>query len=240
MSDKTSNEAGTKIADGTRERILAAALQLLNVGGQDAVTTRAVAEAAGVQPPVLYRQFKDKEGLREAMAEHGFLRYLAKKRRRSSQLGPVDDLRAGWDQHIKFGLHHPMLYLLMYAEPRKGRTSVAAAHSFEILRKHMARVAAAGQLRVTAEQAVSLYHAAAVGVVLFLLNSPPDTRDLTISNMMREISLAAIAVTDDPPASQSPRSNAAVTLRAALDRNAPFSAGELALLREWLDRITKQ
>jgi hypothetical protein len=39
---------------------------------------------------------------------------------------------------------------------------------------------------------LSLYHATAVGVVLFMLNSSPDERNLTISSTAREASLAAI------------------------------------------------
>ncbi len=108
------------------------------------------------------------------------------------KLDPIEALRQGWDQHIEFGLQHPMLYLLMYAEPRVGETSAAAALALSMLRKSMALVAAAGRLRVAEEQAVRLYHAAAMGIVLFLLNSPADARDLTISSMMREASLAAI------------------------------------------------
>lgn len=176
----------------------------------------------------------------DALAEHGFSRYLAQKRHRPSQVDPVEALRRGWDQHIEFGLHHPTLYLLMYAEPRENRMSGAAALAFSMLRKSMARVAAAGQLKIAEEQAVSLYHAAAMGVVLFLLNSPPHARDLTISSMVREASLAAIATSADVRSLQTPKLNAAVTLGAVLDQDAPFSDAELALLKEWLHRIVKQ
>ena len=50
MGATTSIEGKEKVVEGMRERILAAALDLLNTGGRDALTTRAVAEAAGVQP----------------------------------------------------------------------------------------------------------------------------------------------------------------------------------------------
>ena len=239
MPAKRASKGAEAIAGDTRGRIISAALGLLTTGGRDAVTTRAVADAAGVQPPVLYRQFKDKGGLLDAVAEYGFMRYLERKQRRSPQLEPIDSLRAGWDQHIEFGLQQPMIYLLMYAEPTPGRTSAAAARSFEMLREHVARVAAAGLLRVTEEQAVSLYHSAAMGVVLFLLSSPTDTRDLTISSMAREASLTAITGMSNQASARSPGSSAAVTLRATLDGDSPFSATELALLREWLGRIAK-
>ena len=54
------------MAADTRERILDAAAELLVSGGTDGVSTRAVAAAAGVQAPTLYRLFGDKQGLLEA------------------------------------------------------------------------------------------------------------------------------------------------------------------------------
>ena len=50
------------------ERMLRAAADLLQTGGIEAVSTRAVAAAAGVQPPTIYRQFGDKDGLLDALA----------------------------------------------------------------------------------------------------------------------------------------------------------------------------
>ena len=133
-----------------------------------------------------------------------------------------------------------MLYLLMYAEPRDAAPSGAAALAFSMLRKSMELVAEAGRLKVAEEHAVSIYHAAAVGVVLFLLNSPRDARDLTVSRMMREASLAAITTSSADPLTQSPGLNAALTLRAVLDRGELFSQAERALLTEWLCRIIRQ
>ena len=125
----------------------------------------------------------------------------------------------------------------MYAQPRPGAASSAAELSFSALRQHVRRVAAAGRLRVAEEQAVSLYHAAAVGVVLVLLSTPAEQRDMSISHMARNAALAVIA--DAPSASSKhPEKTAAITLRAALGEESPFSAAELSLLKEWLGRLT--
>lgn len=213
---------------------------MLTERGRDAMTTRALSEAAGVQPPVLYRLFQDKDGLLDALAEYGFSVYLARKSGKLKENDPVETLRSGWDLHIEFGLSQPALYLLMYAQPRPGRTSPAAELSFTMLRKHIHEAAAAGRLRVAEERAFNLYHAAAVGVVLVLLNKNPGERDLALSHMAREAALSVIADIDPILQSLQPKAKAATTLMAALDQDPPFSAGELPLMKEWLTRLARQ
>jgi len=46
-----------------RARIVRAATELLATGGRNAVTTRAVSAAAGVQAPTIYRHFGDMQSL---------------------------------------------------------------------------------------------------------------------------------------------------------------------------------
>jgi AcrR family transcriptional regulator len=145
--------------DQTRARILSAALDLLQEGGRDNVTTRAVAERAGVQPPVLYRMFKDKEGLLNALAEHGFMLYVPQKGPIDVRSDPVEALRSGWDRHVQFGLAHPSLYLLMYTGSQVG-PSPAAELSLGMLHQHIERVATAGRLRLPTDRAVALFHSA--------------------------------------------------------------------------------
>ena len=60
----------------TRERIVEAAAALLAQGGREAVSTRAVSAAAGVQAPTIYRIFGDKQGLLDAVASRGFAEYV--------------------------------------------------------------------------------------------------------------------------------------------------------------------
>jgi AcrR family transcriptional regulator len=224
--------------DETRVRILQAALKMLTENGRDAITTRAVSEAAGVQPPILYRFFRDKDGLLDALAEYGFSAYIARKRGKRAGGDPVEALRSGWDLHIEFGLSQPALYLLMYTEPWPGKTSPAAELSFKMLRKHVSEVAATGRLRVSEEQAVNVYHAAAVGAVLVLLSM--DRADLALSRISREAALNAIADVEAPSLALDPKAKAAMTLLAALNEGSPFSAGELPLLKEWLTRLVRR
>ncbi len=223
----------------SRARILAAALKLLKREGRDAVTTRAVSEAAGVQPPVLYRLFGDKNGLLDAVAEYGFTAYLSQKQLLPPVGDPVEALRAGWDLHIDFGLTSPAIYLLMYAEPSPAKKFPAAEASFQMLRKHIRRVASAGRLRVSEERAANLFHAAGSGTVLTLLGMLPGELDMTLSSMAREAALAAIT-TEVPIYKKAGSAEAAIALRAVLDDTAPLSEGERSLLVEWLDRLAAQ
>ena len=81
--------------ESTRDRIIRSAATLLADGGRDAVTTRSVSAAADVQSPAIYRHFGDMSGLLDAVAEHGFARYLAEKGALPPSGDPVEDLRRG-------------------------------------------------------------------------------------------------------------------------------------------------
>jgi AcrR family transcriptional regulator len=222
-----------------RERIIEAAARLLGEGGPDSVSTRAVSAAAGVQPPAIYRLFGDKQGLLDAVAAHGFNSYLASKTAFEPSDDPVEDLRAGWDLHIGLGLANPALYTLMYGQPRPGTApSPAAFAAFEILAKHIRRIAEAGRLRVPEYRAAALVHAAGCGTTLTLIATPADHRDPQLSPAAREAVIAAI--TTDAPATPAPGpAAAAITLRATLPQTDALTPAERGLMQEWLARIAK-
>ncbi|GAA4374383.1 TetR/AcrR family transcriptional regulator [Actinomadura verrucosospora] len=223
--------------DGPRERILAATAELLAEGGREAVSTRAVGVAAGVQAPTIYRLFGDKGGLLDAVAAEGFAAYLAAKAGPRPDADPVDDLRAGWDEHVEFGLANPALYMLM-CEPRPGRAPApAAVAGFEILSARIRRIAEAGRLRAGEERAVRLVHAAGSGTTLALIAMPEGDRDPGLSVMAREAVITAITTDAPVPAAPGPV-GAAIALRAALPQAVALTEPERGLMREWLDRIT--
>ncbi|WP_109526098.1 TetR/AcrR family transcriptional regulator, partial [Nocardia aurea] len=149
----------------TRRRVIEAAIDLLTRGGRDAVTTRAVADAAGLQPPAIYRLFGDKDGLLDAVAEHGFAAFLATKHVDPDPRDPIEDLRTGWDVAVEFGLSNPALYTLMYSEPARA-TSAAFKAGMEILMGRIRRLAAGGWLRIDEELTAQIIHATARGAVL--------------------------------------------------------------------------
>jgi AcrR family transcriptional regulator len=224
--------------DRTRAQLVEVAADLLATAGPDAVTTRSVALAAGVQAPTIYRLFGDKSGLLDAVVEHGYASYLARKHL-DPDSDPVQSLRAGWELHVGFGLANPELFRLMHTTLRTPQGRAAAATGIGVLQARVHRVAAAGRLRVTERLAVELIQAAGTGVVFTLTGQAEDERDDTLADTAWESVCATILTDHSSTAAITGPAAAAVTLRAALPDLTALSAAERALLGDWLDRIAE-
>ena len=219
-----------------RSRIVVAAAELIASGGRDAATTRAVASAAGVQAPTIYRLFGDKRGLLDAVAQHGLATYVAEKAAREPHPDPIQDLRDGWDMHVEFGLAHPGLFAIMAGDPRPRPPSLAAAAGIEVLRRRVRNIALAGRLRVSETRAVGLLESVGLGTILTLLRQPESRRDSGLSEFAREAVVTAIS-TEPAAITGSSVNTAAATLRASLDLTSVLSDGERHLIEELLERI---
>lgn len=225
-------------ADTTRDRIVHTAVKLLAKGGCDAISTRAVSAAAGIQAPTIYRLFGDKQGLLDAVAIHGFTTYLESKTAQEPGDDPVEDLRTGWDMHLNFGLENPELYALMYGALRPGVTPPAAKAATDILAGLVHRIAEAGRLRASEDQAVQLVNATGRGTTFVLISLPAEQRDPAISRLAREAIIAAIT-TDEPVTNEPGPAHAAIALQAILPQTTALSTQEQGLMQEWLDRIAR-
>lgn len=214
-----------------RARILEAAEALLASGGPAALTTRAVALAAGVQAPTLYRLFHDKQGLLDATAEHGLARYVATKSTRRLSADPLENFRRAWDLSIAFGVDNPALFAILTTP----RGQPAAETGFTMLRHFVRALAAAGRLRIEESRATALVQAIGTGTVLTLNAMPAAARDAGLAATAREAVIAAMTASTAAP--ESAPEVAAITLRANLDDIVHLSAGERQLMAEWLDRI---
>jgi AcrR family transcriptional regulator len=229
--------------DQTRAHLVEVAAKLLADSGPDAVTTRSVALAAGVQAPTIYRLFGDKNGLLQAVAEHGFTSYMNQKRI-DPDADPVENLRAGWDLHVGFGLANPELFRLMRSVLHRPSSQAVVAGGVEVLRARVHRVAEAGRLRVPESRAVDLISSAGTGVVFTRIDQPEADRDPGLADLAWQSVCAAILIADAPAngpaegaAAQPGPAAAAVTLRAALPGVGVLTPAERALLGDWLDRI---
>ena len=226
--------------DAARSLIVDAAAALLREGGAQAVTTRAVAQAAGVQAPVLYRLFGDKDGLLDAVAEHVMAQWVQTKMDAAADddPDPLTALRTGWQLQIDFGLANPDLYALLNAPERRHRSPATNA-GIEILSARVRRLAVSGQLRVSEQRAVEMIHAAGAGAVLTLLASPADERDPGLADALYDAVVGTITTTAPAP----PASDAlalAVTFAAAVPDLPTLRDTERALLADWVARTIDQ
>lgn len=224
----------------SRRQILEVAAELLERGGVQALSTRAVAAAAGIRAASLYQLFGDKDGLLSALAIHAFDLYLAQKQTLSSSGDPVDDMRRGWDMHVDFGLKHSAFYLLMYGTDRPGRRPPAAREAQELLMTFLGRAASDGRLRVPPVLAAHLFLAGVTGVTLSLIGIPENDRDPEVSPRMREALINALT-TDTSPAPEPTLAARALALDATLSEadpaTIPLRPVETALLRDWLQHL---
>lgn len=225
----------TPTKDDQRLRIVESAARLLTAGGASALTTRAVADAAGVQAPTIYRLFGDKDGMVEAVAEHMMSIHVAEKGAGQAGGDPVGELRVGWDLQIDFALKHPELYELLNRSGRAG-TSPAMSAGIAVLHERIRRLASAGIMRVSEERALWMIHAAGAGAVVALLEMPSDRRDLGLANALFESVLDGI-VDRGRATSASPEAvPAAVALASQASELPGLSPEERALLTQWLNR----
>ncbi|NPD04755.1 TetR/AcrR family transcriptional regulator [Nocardioides sp. zg-1308] len=244
---ETSAEPGGETRGGartdTRRAIVDAAASLLREGGPAAMTTRGVAELAGVQAPTIYRLFGDKDGLLESVAEHVMTTFVADKTAgmaaaEAAGADPLEDLRSSWRRQVEFGLANPAVFRLL-VDPDRAVGSSAARAGREVLATRVHRLAVAGLLRVPEARAVDLIHAAGIGAVHALLATPADARDAGLGEAMMDAVLAAIVVADGARADvvRDAPVAAAISLRAVAPRLDVLSGPERQLLAEWLDRV---
>ncbi len=225
----------------TRAAIVEAAAALLDEAGQAAVTTRAVALRAGVQAPTIYRHFGDKDGLLDAVTEHVMAAFVSSRTSdaraaEAADLDPVEDLCTAWHQQVAFGTANPAVFRLLSA-PDRAVTSPAARSGRTVLEGRVHRVAATGRLQVSERRAVDLVQAAAIGTIQALLSTPAEHRDPQLAETMLESVLGRV-LTGTPRQEEGGVTAPAIALRALAPRLGTLSAGERALLGEWLDRVT--
>ena len=219
----------------TRERLLEAAVELTAESPGADISLRAVCDRVGVRMPTLYHYFGNKEGLLDAVAEHGFGLYLAAKANRESSGDPIQDLRDGWDAHVAFGLANPGLYTLMYGQVRPGDSRPATSRPTQMLRALTGVAAEQGRLAVSADQAAAHILATNVGVTLRqILLAAPDP-DLTAA--AREAVIAGI--TGVGHSEPSKRSALFAALDYAVARPDLLGEPETALLASWLRRLAE-
>jgi AcrR family transcriptional regulator len=235
--------------DSARDRLLAAAAELLDAAHGGEVSTRAITERAGVQAPTLYHHFGSKQALLDAVITHGFKQFLVERLASGDPGGgaadPIDDIRAGWDLHVRYGIEHPGFYALIYGRTVPGEPCGVVAEVEAMILRALQPAALQGRLRVPPQAAARQILAASTGVVLTLIAQTPADRDLALSDQLRDAVLDGLTVpapSDDgaPGNTAATVASAAIALDAALAQapDATLSPTESALLRDWLSRLS--
>jgi len=124
------------MVENTKERIVAAASDLLDAGGQGAVTLRAVAEMVSVSHNASYRHFRDRSALLAAVAERDFDRLKQEFQEQAAIMANARSaLKAALMVVIAYAREHPARYRLLFSDPDltsvDGRLEIAAFGSFE-------------------------------------------------------------------------------------------------------------
>lgn len=140
------------MAENTKGRLVAAASDLLDAGGQGAVTLRAVAEVVGVSHNAPYRHFRDRSALLAAVAERDF---NGLRQAFQAKAGDLQDagqsLRAAAMMLIAYARKNPARYRLLFSDPNLpsggGSMEIAALGAFQAFGAIVQRCQADGNLR---------------------------------------------------------------------------------------------
>lgn len=111
--------------------IINAAYELLEQGGEQALTMRAVAKKAGTTTPTVYHRFKDKRDLAELVRERAVEKLV-------KAIAPADSPEQTCERLLDFAVANRNLYRLFTADwaVRLGRN--APKPSFEMIKKRLA------------------------------------------------------------------------------------------------------
>lgn len=219
----------------TRERLLEAAADLIAASPGEEFSLRSVCDQVGVQMPTLYHYFGSKAGLVEAVIERGFDLYMAQKGSLDRGHDPLQDLRLGWDAHVRFGITNPGFYTLMYGKVRPGYSPAAQSRPSELLLELTQRAAAQGRLVVPPKQAASHILVTNIGVTLRQIVLAEEDRALSLS--VREGAIAAITGTAPSPGPGAEASQLQRMVELAAARPEILGPHETLLLADWLQRL---
>ena len=105
---------------GPRDRIIEAAERLLRSEGISAVTTRRVAGEVGVTAMAMYRHFRDKDALVQALIALGFARWEARLADAVRAANARERIVTALHAYRDFALEEPRYFELMFLVPRPG------------------------------------------------------------------------------------------------------------------------
>lgn len=157
----------------TTAELLTAAQTLLETGGVDAMSFRAIASQVGCSHSKLYSYFDSKADLVDALRVRSYeLLFDSLSAAAARHDDPIEALRAIADAYVRLGLERPQLYGMLYSnEGRMSETAPplldAKVRAIGICRDLIASAADAGALDLVGDPltAAHLFWAGAHGIV---------------------------------------------------------------------------
>ncbi|HEX4226137.1 MAG TPA: WHG domain-containing protein [Pseudonocardiaceae bacterium] len=98
----------------TRDKVLDAAMRLLDVDGPDALQVRRIAAEVGSSTMTVYTHFGSMIDLRAAIVEEGLARFATELEKAGQTEDPIADLFAQGVAYRHFALANPHLYRMMF------------------------------------------------------------------------------------------------------------------------------
>jgi AcrR family transcriptional regulator len=135
-----------------RAEIVEAAISIVTEAGPQALTTRRLAEAAGVTTMTIYSRFGGMESVSSAVFNVGFARLTERLRAVEPTGTAVRDVLESCRTYRRFGVENPGLYSIMFEraivlDPES--TSSAASESFDELVQRISRLVGSDGKTVT-------------------------------------------------------------------------------------------
>src|ERR1700724_2697000 len=100
-----------------RAALVRAAMELLEEGGETALSLRAVARRAGVSPAAPYRHYADREALVSAVAAVGYRNLAERLGAAPPSPSTTEQLVSVAIAYVQFALERPALFRIMFGEP---------------------------------------------------------------------------------------------------------------------------
>ncbi len=188
-----------------KQTLLAAALKVLEEGGEAQFSTRAVCAVAKVTAPTLYHHYGSADGLLSAAMTEAFAQFLRSKQAAIQSDDPEAALRESWDDYVRFAAARPRLYAAMIGRVLQGARIPAAEQAFALLMQQLRAVAGEGRLAAPVEAAADLMWssvnaASLLYVTARLRDSDPPTPAVVAS--IREQALLTVLLPKTKEASQ--------------------------------------
>jgi AcrR family transcriptional regulator len=100
-----------------RAACVRAGVELLEEGGQTALSLRAVARRVGVSPAAPYRHYADREALVSALAAVGYRELAARLAAAHPSPSTPEEMISVAIAYVQFALERPALFRIMFGEP---------------------------------------------------------------------------------------------------------------------------